>query len=153
MTSKMTTDVVRQQQQRLGRRSKATFSTKTRASMTTGVLLALLVFGASLHQTDASFFILGGACVFGLKTAETVLSSTIAARNLIEAVKQVETLCHYMQRYSIEGVVLYDILPRVKRLIMLTIRANSNLCAKSTVDEFEDVVRELARISVQVVTP
>lgn len=136
-TTKMTTDMQTKQHSRTN-------------MTTTGLLLALILFSAScVHQSEATLFFVGGACRVGLGTARLLVGNLIAERGLETPVQKVDNLCRFMQRYSIEGVFLGEILPRIFRLVSITARGSSKFNLQF--DEFQEIVLALSDISEQVV--
>lgn len=115
------------------------------------LVLALVLLSATcIQRAEATLFFMGGACRVGLGTAKKVVGSLISERGLQTPIEQVQNLCWLMQRYSLEGVVIADIIPMIYRLISLTARSTASFNLEASFDEFEDIIRGLAEISVQV---
>lgn len=123
----------------------------TKGTRVAALLLALLLLANSrvVLQTEATFFLIGGACVVGLEAAEEVLRGQLG--NLQEPIELVQNLCRFIQRYSLPGIVLNDVLPQVRRLIELTAPGAIDLVPGTPpFEEFQLIVRRLAQVSVQV---
>ena len=113
------------------------------------LLLLLLLCASAIQQSQATLFLVGGACRVGLESAEQLFGERITESGLETPIELVDNLCRLIQRYSLGGILIGDVLPQVRRLIGITARGATCGDLDASFEEFRDVVLNLARISVQ----
>lgn len=120
---------------------------KPRRQLALALLLVALVAGHHVQQAGATFFIIGGACVAGLEAARAILEATRLLDDLDRPIEQVEELCRLLQRFSLPGILLEDVLPLIERLVELTSQGAPNLPDPANLQEFREIVTNLAQVA------
>lgn len=125
-------------------RRTAKTNTTTRTRPLVWLLATLLLVGHQVGQTRASLFILGGACVAALDIVGGQLEQ------VEDSVEVVRNFCRTMQRDSIEGVLLYDVLPGITRLarVAATGRLTGNTAGLADlIDDLAERIRLSGNVS------
>lgn len=109
------------------------------------VALSLVCVINQQQQVEATFFVLGNACALGLDTLARVAAGPLEQLDIEEPLQVVSGFCRGLARFSIPGVVIYDVAPILVRIVRLVGRGSLEL-STDALPEVADLIREAAEI-------